>query len=441
MSSKQLRDYQEQLVLDVRKAYQRGYKRPCIVLPCGGGKSCITAEIARRTTAKGNRVLYLIHRQELQHQIQETFADWDVDLNLCQIMMVQTACRRINKIPAPKLIITDENHHCVASTYRKIYEAFPHASCLGVTATPIRLNGGGLGDVNDILVEGVSTKWLIKHNHLAPYDYYAPPVTDLSGLHTKRGEYVASEIEEKMNESKVYGDVIKYYKQLAGGRKAICYCATINHSEQAALQFRHAGIPAAHIDGKTSKAKRDEIIQKFRDGEIKILTNVDIISEGFDVPDCSCAILLRPTKSLTLYIQQSMRCMRYQPGKKAIIIDHVNNFLRHGMPDDERKWELQPKKEKKNMVSREHQIKICPECFRAYLPAPVCPYCGYAAESNSREIEEDINAQLVKIEGFSLHYDSPKDCKSYHELLIYAQKHGYKRGWAWYQAKARGFIA
>ena len=138
MNSKQLRDYQEQLVLDVRKAYQRGYKRPCIVLPCGGGKSCITAEIARRTTAKGNQVLYLIHRQELQHQIQETFADWDVDLNLCQIMMVQTACRRINKIPAPKLIITDENHHCVASTYRKIYEAFPHASCLGVTATPIR---------------------------------------------------------------------------------------------------------------------------------------------------------------------------------------------------------------------------------------------------------------------------------------------------------------
>lgn len=439
----QLRPYQVNLINQLRKAYKTGSKRPCLVLPCGGGKSIITAEIAKKATQKGNRVLYLVHRRELVEQIFRTFADWGVDLSLCDIKMVQTACRRFHSMPEPRLIITDENHHCVAKTYRKIYEAFPAAQCLGVTATPIRLNGGGLGDVNDKLVVGVSAKWLIENNYLAPYDYYAPSVADLSGLRTSQGEYVGKDAEIALDTTMIYGDVTRHYRKLADGKKAICYCPTVNYSKKMAARFCEVGIPAAHIDGTTKKKIRDDVISQFRAGDIQILCNVDLISEGFDVPDCSCAILLRPTQSLTLYIQQSMRCMRYQPGKRAVIIDHVGNYTRFGMPDDDREWSLKPKRDKKEMVEKKERIKQCPECFYTFFASVgnICPKCGYEFEPK-KEIEELPESQLTQVTGFKLDYEkTPSDCKTYQELRMYAAARHYKPGWAYYQAKARGFIA
>ena len=216
----QLRPYQNNLVEQLRAAWRNGFKAPCIVLPCGGGKSCILAEIARRTTYNGKRVLFLVHRRELVEQIIGTFCRWGVDMRYCDVMMVQTACRRKN-LPKPGLIMTDENHHSLAASYRKIYDRFPDVLRVGVTATPIRLNGDGLGDVNDKLLIGVSAKWLIENNCLAPYEYYAPDVADLTGLHTKMGEYVTADVEKAMIKKAVFGDVISYYKRLANGRKAI----------------------------------------------------------------------------------------------------------------------------------------------------------------------------------------------------------------------------
>ena len=280
-----LRPYQNDLIEQVRDSYRHGKKRPCIVLPCGGGKSIIVAEIAKRTTAKGNRVLFLVHRQELCEQIDRTFRGWGVDMRLCDVMMVQTATRRVAKLSPPALIITDENHHCLAKSYRRIYDAFPNAKCVGVTATPVRLNGDGLGDVNDVLVEGVSAKWLIENNFLAPYDYYAPSVADLTGLKISHGEYVAEEIEKRLAKSTVFGDVISHYRNLADGRQAICYCASVKLSKLTAQKFQEAGVEAVHIDGETPKAERDRIVEDFRRGAIDILCNVDLISEGFDVPD------------------------------------------------------------------------------------------------------------------------------------------------------------
>lgn len=338
-----LRAYQNELVEQVRQAWRAGYKAPCIVLPCGGGKSCIVAEMARRTTFNGKRVLFLVHRRELVEQIKKTFIRWGVDMRLCEVGMVQTVTRRLKKLARPALIITDENHHSLAQSYKRIYEYFSDVPRVGVTATPVRLNGDGLGDVNDKLIVGVSAKWLIDNSCLAPYDYYAPDVADLTGLHVSHGEYMAAEIEKAMVKNTVFGDVIKYYKQLALGKKAVCYCASVRHSQRTAEVFNENGIKAAHIDGSTPKAERDSIISAFRRGDITVLCNVDLISEGFDVPDCECAILLRPTKSLTLYIQQAMRCMRYRPNKRAVIIDHVGNYARFGMPDDDREWSLEKK--------------------------------------------------------------------------------------------------
>lgn len=443
----QLRPYQNEIVENVRKAWKAGYKAPCVVLSCGGGKSCIVAEMARRTTWNGKRVLFLVHRRELVDQIFRTFVRWGVLMDLCDIGMVQTFTRRLKKLRKPALIITDENHHSLAQSYKRIYEYFPDVPRVGVTATPIRLNGDGLGDVNDILVESVSTKWLIDHNCLAPYDYYAPNVADLTGLHTKMGEYVTADIEKAMVKNTVFGDVIKYYRQLADGKKAVCYCASVKHSLATAEEFKKAGISAEHIDGSTPKAERDRIISQFRKGCITILCNVDLISEGFDVPDCECAILLRPTHSLTLYIQQSMRCMRYRPGKRAVIIDHVGNYVRHGMPDDDRTWTLEKKdrKAKKKAVDNSEKVRQCPECFYTFAaPNPgeksTCPHCGYEFPSAERELETDESVGLIKIEGFKLDLRSPSDCSSYPELLEYAKIHGYKAGWAYYQAKQRGLI-
>ncbi len=443
---KALRPYQNDIVNRVREAYLKGYKSPCVVLPCGGGKSVIVSEIARRTTAKNNHVLFLVHRRELVEQIEQTFCKWGVDMEKTDVMMVQTATRRIAKLDKPALIITDENHHSKAATYRRIYDAFPDVCRLGVTATPIRLDGSGLGDVNDILVEGVSAKWLIENHYLAPYDYYAPSIADLTGIRILHGEYEVKSAEKALLKTAVFGDAIRHYKALAGSRQAVCYCVSVNHSMAMAEEFSAAGISAAHIDGSTPKTERDRIIADFRRGEIKILCNVDLISEGFDVPDCSCVILLRPTKSLTLYIQQSMRCMRYKPGKRAVIIDHVGNYARFGMPDADRKWDLNTKKtsRKQSESAADVKVKQCPDCYYTFEPPnfgrAVCPACGFAFPKHERKVQQEDDAELEKIAEFKLELDSPEECTSLKELHIYAKRHGYKQGWCYYQAKKRGWL-
>lgn len=438
-----LREYQINLIDEVRNAYRKGYRSPCIVLPCGGGKSVIAAEIAKQTTRKGNNVLFLIHRRELRDQIIRTFSRWGVDMSLCEVMMVQTAARRIGKLRTPELVITDENHHCLASSYKAIYEEFPKARFIGITATPVRLNGDGLGDINDILIEDVSAKWLIENGYLAPYDYYAPSVSDLTGIRITHGEYAAKDIENLLAKNTVFGDVIGHYKKLAAGKQAVCYCASVHHSEEMTAAFCKAGIEAAHIDGSTQSGRRQEIIDSFRRGATDILCNVDLISEGFDIPDCECTILLRPTKSLTLYIQQSMRCMRYKPGKKAVIIDHVGNYARFGMPDDDRSWTLD-KKDKmlrhKQEAEEEVKTKVCPHCFAVFPPMSICPYCGYVFPVNEKKLE-NAPAELERIEGFKLDFSTPDECKSYSELLAFARRKNYKPGWAYYQARQRGMIS
>lgn len=441
----QLRPYQSELVEQLRAAWRKGYKAPCIVLPCGGGKSVILAEMARRTAANGKRVLFLVHRRELVEQIVRTFIGWGVDMRLCDVMMVQTASRRLSKLKKPALIMTDENHHSSAQSYKRIYEHFSDVLRVGVTATPVRLGGSGLGDVNDKLIVGVSAKWLIRNLCLSPYDYYAPDVADLTGVRTKMGEFVAADIEKAMIKNAVFGDVIAYYRKLADGRKAVCYCAGIKHSKAMAESFSAAGIPAAHIDGETEKCERSRIISDFRCGKIQILCNVDLISEGFDVPDCECAILLRPTQSLILYIQQAMRCMRFVDGKRAVIIDHVGNYARFGLPDDDREWSLEKKPKKLREEADGIKVKMCPECFLTFSPPDnadeiICPNCGHVFEKKERREIKQETAELKKIEGFKLRFDDPRECHSYSELLTYAKQKGYKRGWAYYKAKEFGFL-
>lgn len=437
-----LRPYQERYIERVRQAYLDGFLAPCVVAPCGAGKSLIIGEIVRRTAQRDRKVLFLVHRRELCDQIEETFDRLQVPSESYKIGMVQTISRRLDRTEEPSLIITDENHHGLASSYRKIYDYFGDVRRLGFTATPIRLNGSGLGDVNDLLIEEVTASWLIKNGYLAPYRYFAPKLIDENRLKLNNlKEFSSSSVDQAMRENRtIFGDVVAHYEELAPGEKAICYAHSIEASLEVREEFLRHGIRAEHIDAKTPSADRERIIEDFRSGRIQVLTNVDLIGEGFDVPDCSTVILLRPTQSLSLYIQQSMRGMRYKPGKRATIIDHVGNVHRFGLPDADRTWSLE------NMAAKETTvpIKTCSSCFTVYAAnLRRCPSCGYIAPiiEKPRVLEIDKDAQLEEIgPGFILDYREPSDCQNMSELFQLAQNRGYKKGWAYHQGKRLGYI-
>lgn len=395
------------------------------MLGCGGGKSVIEGMIAKATTDNAKQVLFLVHRQELCEQIRNTFMACDVNLELCNIAMVQTTVRRLDKIAKPDLIITDECHHANANSYIKIYNHFPEALKIGFTATPVRMNEGGLGKVFDCLVQSVSTKWLIANKHLAPYKYYSVKLADVEGIKTKQGDYDREQIAELMDSKYIYGETIKNWQEIAAGKQTIVYCASVKSSMETAKAFCEQGISARHIDGSTEQKKRTEIVQGFRDGKITVLCNVDLFGEGFDVPDCECVVLLRPTKSLTIYIQQSMRSMRYKPNKTAIIIDHVGNVYRHNFPDADREWDLKSKKRKEQSIVK---IKECPACFSCLPGASViCKYCGHIFKPRERSEKEILDAKLEELKELP-HYEYKK-AKTFDDLVLFQKSKKYKFLW------------
>lgn len=432
-----------------RQELRKGNKSCLLVSPAGSGKSVVIAEIARLTTLKGGRVMFMVHRQELINQIMESFKANSVDLNLCTVMTVGKIRNRLDSLPVPNLIITDETHHSLAKTYRDIYEHYANVPRLGFSATPWRLNGKGLGDVYDAMIEGPDVQWLIDNHYLAPFDYYSVNLIDESKLSkSSTGDYSNKSIDEAVGHT-IYGDVVKTYRDKVDGQQAIVYAHSIAFSKQIAKQFRDAGINAAHCDSKTPQRERDKIMTDFKKGTLKVLSNCDLISEGYNVPDCSCVIMLRPTESLVLFIQQSMRCMRFKPGKQATIIDHVANYTRFGLPNTPHKWTLadREKKKKSTNTAVETPIKQCAFCF-AVIPAQSknCPLCGHEVEIVQTEIKVDETARIEKIESnFRLQADyivtkKISELKSYEELKAYAKARGYKQGWIYFQAKNKGLI-
>lgn len=440
----ELRQYQEDLVNKIRQAICSGSNRVCAVLGCGGGKSVIIATIAKAATDKGNRVLFLVHRKELTAQISRTMNAMGVDPFLCKVAMVQTMARQktLARTIPPALIIVDEAHHSLASGYLRIFDYFPDATVVGFTATPQRMGTGGLGKVFQSLVESVSTKWLIDNHYLAPYHLYSVPLTEVTGIHTRHGDYDQGEIAKLMDKGAIFGGTVASWKQRAEGKKTIVYCASIKTSKATAAAFQEQGVPAAHLDGATPKAEREQIVQDFRDGKILVLCNVDLFGEGFDVPDCEAVQLLRPTKSLTLYIQQAMRPMRINPadpGKEAIILDHVGNYTRHGFPDDDHDWSLEAKKKKKKS---ETTTKQCPVCYHVFIPpkdrgaGPLhCPYCGTALEEERAPREEQKQINGITLEEIKESpYSDYRKAKTWEQLDFFRKGKHYKLGWSLHKA-------
>lgn len=451
----QLRDYQKQIIDDVGFEFQ-SKSRVCAVAPCGAGKTITVGWMAQGTAVKNRRTLFLVHRQELIKQSIKTFKEMNIRHGviatkyprdyepLVQIGSVQTVVRRLKEIPEPDFIIIDEAHHATAGTWKKIIEYFATAKVLGVTATPERMGGHGLGDIFQSLVIGPSAKQLMEWGNLSSYQYYAPPGKfDADEVRVKFGEYVKSDLEVQLDQNTVIGDIIANYKKLANGMRAVCYCISLAHSKHIADSFCKAGITAMHIDGETPEVIRSQAIQDFRDNKIKILCNVDLISEGFDVPAMEAVILARPTQSLTLFIQQSMRAMRpdkNHPDKKAVIIDHVGNVFRHGMPDEDREWTLEIKK-KKARQSREIGIKTCPQCYQAHYSASRCPLCGFEYSVAARdEMPKEKKGELLKIEDVQRKERRQEvgRARTVEELEQIAIKRGYSMRWVSHTAKWKG---
>ena len=455
MTMFKLFDYQQELVKQARISLAEGHKGVLIVSPPGSGKSVIIAEIARLTALKHGHVLFFVHRKELVNQIKESFKQQEVDLSRCTIMTVGKVANRLGKLPKPNLIIVDESQHSRAKTYLKIFDYYSDVPRLGFTGSPWRLSGKGFDDIYSKMIEGPNVKWLIEHKKLAPFTLYGYRLGDESVLKKgSTGDYTNNSLDD-FGKSIIRGDIIKSWKKFADNRKTIVYCHSIQFAKEVAKSFKEAGIVAYEVDSKTPSNEREKIMNDFKTGKIKIICNCDLISEGFNVPDCSCVVLLRPTQSLVLYLQQSMRCMRYQKDKQAIIIDQVGNFSRFGLPDAPRKWSLKDraKKVRENNTQDSFPIKTCPQCFGVIqLKYRACPLCGYTFEAEFKKLEQDKLAKLEKINAAAkekrerkqkekeILLRDPSSLSSFKELSLYGKARGYKPGWAYHQAKLKGFI-
>ncbi|MGI2303970.1 DEAD/DEAH box helicase family protein [Staphylococcus cohnii] len=441
-----LRDYQEELLNGVYNSMSKGNKNIMVQSPAGSGKSVTMSEIARRATEKGNRVLFIVHRRELVSQIKGTFIANDVDMELCHVGMVQTVSNRIKRgnEPTPSIILVDEAHHSLAKTYTNIFESFPNAYVYGFTATPWRMSNKGFTDIFQELIPGKSVQWLIDNERLAPFKYYSKNLMNEDKLKKQHGEYTDDSITLAL-EPRIYGDVIENYRKFANNKKTIIYTHNVESSKQVAEKFNEQGYKALQVDGKTNNQQRELAMEMFREGKVNILVNAELYGEGVDVPDCECVVLLRPTESLTLFIQQTMRAMRYQPNKQAIIIDHVGNYARHGLPNTEHDWNEHFKgSDKKIKSDNSIPIKECPECFGVVESAyTICPYCGCEfPKEETQELSVDESAELEEVtnEMITLNFKTPEECNNMKELSELGKSLGYKPGWAYIQGKRLGLI-
>lgn len=443
-----LRDYQMDLYSRALNSLNSGKRRVLITAPCGAGKSYIFLKLCESIVSCGKKILILVHRKELAEQHRELLKEHGLLTKNVRVALFFSEINRLGKYESPDLIVCDESHW-VPATLRNVLDYYD-CWVIGLTATPCRLTGASMGDVYEELITGITTKELIAQKRLSPYVYYSVPVADVSSLSVQQGEYVMTQAEGLLMQSAIYGDVIKSYKKFADGCKTIVYCASIKHSQAVAEAFRIAGYKAVHMDGNTPKAERQQIMKDFRSGVINIICNVMLIVEGISVPDCECCILLRPTVSITIFIQSAMRCMRYKEGKTAKIIDCVMNYAKLGMPDDDREWSLDKPSKRHREYNEDGTLSIrqCSECFRCFKTAPKCPWCGKEYEIKGRELKQIQDVELKKIEAIQREEEEKqrKDArreqgmaKSYEELVKLAQKRGYKNpgAWAYFIMKGR----
>lgn len=441
----QLRPYQQSAIDETRQAYRAGNRAVLLVMPTGSGKTFTASTVVKGAAEKRNTTWWLCHRRELASQASQTFHSLNIPHGtiqaghisnpqaLVQVASIQTIARRLEQLPPPSLIVFDESHHIGASQWDAIFHRFPAAKVLGLTATPWRLDGQGLGRWYTSMIEGPTTGELIEEGALSPYRLFAPAMPDLSGVGVTAGDYQRGALSKLMDKPQIVGDAIGHYQNLCPGKRAVVFAAGVENSKNIAAQFNASGISAEHVDGTMVSEQRDAAVDRFRRGETLILSNDSLFGEGFDLPAIEAAILLRPTKSLSLHLQQIGRALRPAPGKsEALILDHAGNTLTHGLPDDPREWSLDDREKRRRAAPAEVSIRQCEECFFVYRPAPKCPSCGHIPPVQVREIEQ-VDGTLVEFKRAAEKRQQRQQvgkAQTLEDFLKIAADRGYKPGWA-----------
>lgn len=452
-----LRDDQLKLVSDVRQKMSDGHRSVLVQAVTGSGKTIIASHIIENAIAKNKVIWFCCHRKELIYQTAEALDKFNVPYGYIaagmpydarysvHIASVPTLYKRMNKVKSPDLIIWDETHFIGAKTWTDIYKANPQAYHIGLSATPCRLDGIGLKDYYSSLILGPSYTELMELGNISKYKAYAPAVPDLSGVHTRMGDYKMDELFDAMNKPKLIGDAVNEYKKLADGKRAIIFAVNIEHSQAITSEFKKAGISADHVDGFNDSYTRKKIIDNFRSGHTKVISNVNLLTTGFDLPAIEACILMRPTQSLSLYLQQVGRALRPYPGKDhAILLDHAGLFMKFGLPDDEREWTLEGAKKKLKEKDAIGPVKICPSCFSAVRSFNTfCTTCGHQFAVKERSGPEQVDGNLEEVDRDKLKKARKMEqskARTLEELIELGKSRGYKNAGFWAQqvVKSRG---
>lgn len=451
----ELREYQIRDVARVRDAFRRT-RRVAYQLATGGGKTVLFSHIIHSAAARGKRTYVIVHREELVGQTSDKLTAYGVphgivmpgitpSHELVQVCMVQTLVRRMDRLVAPDFIVVDEGHHAAAGTWARILERWCSAYVLLVTATPERLDGKGLGAFADEMICGPSSLELVEMGFLCrPRVFASPNSIDMSGVKTTRGDFDQTEMTEVVKRSLIVGDAVEHYKRLCAGKPALAFCVSIEESEKTAAQFRAAGFNAVSLDGKTEKWYRQSTLKGLATGSVNVVTSCNLISEGFDCPGVVASILLRPTQSLTLYLQQVGRALRPFAGKDhALILDHVGNVFRHGMPDADRAWSLDGRKARQKAETQEPSgpVRQCPTCYCCHAPAPKCPVCGHTYQN--RQPPKSVDGELTELtpeqqDALLLRKQKRREegrARTLESLVHLATSRGYKNPLKWAQIR------
>lgn len=462
-----VRSYQKEIIEQILSHWAT-YKRVLLQVPTGGGKTVIFATIARELASRNYPVLVLVHREELLLQAVEkliAIIGGEVGIikhgykpnysALIQVATVQTLVKRLDlfKFVNFSLIIIDEAHHSTASTYRKILDAYPKAYQLGVTATPIRLDGTGFRDLFEVLVCGPSTKELIKLGHLSKFRLFADPnPMKTKGVKTVNGDYSPSDMVKANDIIELSGNLLKSYQEHAFFKRGVVFACSVQHSTEIANRYNEAGIPAAHLDGKSAPGYRAEILERFRLGEIKVISNCQLFDEGLDIPALEVIQVAKPTKSLTRWLQMVGRALRPAENKDyAIILDHTKNWAIHGLPSEERIWSLDGVVNVPKSASKKPQTTL-----KESLQEEITEQDIDLSEINEDTIKDLNNASLnilmntpSQVESKKTITPLPKEINDLHnindnltvdewfevydDLIATLQDNDYKIGWLYYR--------
>ncbi len=446
---------QAEFVTNLSAAFRSGKRSVLGVASPAFGKTVVAGHIiATAHDRKSASAWFLVHRKNLLRQTSKSFwaakithglmmSGRRISTHPIQIGTIGTAYNRYQSMKAPTILFVDEAHLAKGNMFETVIKwALANGSLvIGLTGTPIRLDGKPLGDLFEVLIEARPTHWLIEQGRLSKYEMYTTPhAPDLSGVKVEGGDYNREQLTAVMSDRVLVGDAIEHWKKLANGMRTIVYCCGVHHSKKTAEAFNAAGIPAVHVDGESTEAQIKDACEGIADGRYLVLCNCELVIEGFDLASqvgreitIECCVLLRPTRSVARYLQMVFRALRRKP-HPAVILDHAGCAMEHGLPDDERGWTLDGRKMREKQKAETFAVRQCPMCYNVYRATlNECPKCNAAAEKTQREIEI-IEGQLQKIEIDKARKEQRKEvghARTLHDLIGVGIRRGMKNPAAW----------